>query len=440
MPEYGMQTDGSFRRKTIEPIRESLREDVQQSLGNNVDLSPGTPHGQILDLATIELANAWEVLQAVWNASTFRGAYGIQLNRLLSLVGVGRLQVQSATGEVRFTRDVARDEDVPIPSGTRVSTQETESTPSIPFITTEQATISAGETTATQVPIRGLKEFELATENDEIIGEATNVASDTIQRIDDPLSGVDSVTNPLPTGESGTRGDGTSYEFRHGRDRETDAELKRRHQNSLGLSGNATVPAIRANLRNADPTVQAAHVETNRSPNDNTGSGGLPEKSVRGTVAGGNADAIAQTLEESVAAGIETYGSASGTAVRDNGQTVTHYYEPASEVTVYVDASVTHDSTLPSDGTGALKDRIISYIGGELTSGREVRGTTLGVDVIHSLVRNALMSHPAVWDATVAIDTSASPTATSDIPISDTELAQAALSTITLTLSEQEIP
>lgn len=434
-----MQPDGTFRRKSIQAIRDDLRNDVEQILGTDVDLSPGSPHGQMLDLATLELASAWESMQAVHNAVSFEGAYGIQLDRLLALVGIGRLERRPATGEVMFSRNTALDEAAPIPSGTVVTTPPTESQPAVPFKTTEPVEIPPNATSVTGVPIRGLYAHETSPgQGDDVLGVETNVSADTITIIADPLSGVDNVTNLLPTGTSGTRDDGSEYTFRHGRDRETDEQFKRRYSDSLAISGKATLAALRANVRNADETVRSASIEENVTMTDETDAGGLPRKSFRITVRGGVDDNIAQEILNTRSAGIESYGTASGTAT-DGGQTYTEFFERAAEVPIYVDVTVKHDGTFPADGETQIKENIIAYIGGELSSGDFTSGTEIGEDVIHYLVETAA-GLPSVWDATAYIGTSTNPTGEADISIAPDEFAETSHGNITVTTSEENIP
>lgn len=434
---YGLQDDGSFRRKTVQSIREDLRTDVERILGDSVDLSPGSPHGQILDLATLELAAAWETMQAVYNAISFRGAYGIQLDRLLSLVGVDRLERRPATGEVTFSRETAASTPAVIQSGTLVTTPLTDDTPTIPFRTTERAEIPADQTAVSEVPIRGLFAFE--TTDETVNGSATNVAAQTIQVIADPVSGVSAVTNPLPTGDTGQRADGSEYDFQTGRDRESDAAYRRRYANSLGLSGKATPDAIRSNVLNADETVRSVAFEENTTMNDNTATGGLPRKSFRVTVRGGDPDNIAQAIATTRSAGIEAYGSVVGTATFDDGSQVDEYHDPASEIAVYVDVTVNHDATFPSDGIQQIKDRLIAYIGGTTSSGDYVSGTEVGTDVMHYLVENAC-GLDSVYNANAFIGTSVNPDQQADITIARNEFAETSIDNITVTPVEGEVP
>lgn len=421
---YGIQEDGEFERKFVGDIQSSLEKRAEAMFGENIDLSPGSPHQQLIDIASLELAHLWESLEGVYYASYFKDAYGVQIDRILSLAGVSRIPRRGATGEVKFTTNSPNDSDVTIPAGTRVSTDSTETTPSIPFRTTDSATLTAGDTEVTQVPIRALEPWE-ASVDAESLGTETNISSDSITNIDDPISGIDAVTNPYPTGGTGTRDDGSSYDFVTGRDRETDSELKNRYRDSLSLGGSATLGSIEAAVYNTEG-VDSSDIEENTSNTDNTDSGGLPPKSFRVTVLtnGANPDDIAQSILETRSAGIQSYGNFSGTATLEGGEEYSEYYDEADDTQIYIDASLDVTDTFPADGDEQVKENILHYIGGIKNDGTSVSGLSIGNDVLYDMVFSAAMNVQGVRRADVKIGTSSSPSGTSDISIANGNVAR----------------
>lgn len=436
--EFGIQDDGSFERKYLDDIQASLLERAQAEFGDDVDLAPGSPHRQLIDLATLELADLWQELEGTYYAAYFPDAVGIQIDRILALAGVSRLERRGATGEVTFTASSAPVDPISIPEGTRVATPETETKPSIPFRTTASATIPAGATNVTQVPIRALEPWETAVDRQHL-GNSTNVGANTITQILDPIAGVAEVTNPLPTGQSGTRADGSEYNFVAGRDRETDAELKARYENSLGLGGNATLMGIRAAVYNVEG-VTGADIEENTSMNDNTGTGGLPPKSFRVTTVGGADNDIAQAITETRSAGIQPYGSVTGTATLEDGSTYTAGFDRAVEIDIYVDVTVTVDSTFPDDGATRVENNLIRYIGGTTTGGANYTGTEIGEDVLYDMVFSASMNVEGVFGVDLTMGTTAAPTGTTDIVIDGQQVARTDPANINVTVTVSERP
>lgn len=425
--DFGIQDDGSFNRKTLDHIRDSLVTIAKSELGN-VDLDRGSPPRQLIDVAAIEIADLWESLEGVYYGNYFEDSVGIQIDRILSLAGVSRIPRRGATGEVTFTATSVPTDDISIEAGTVVTTNGTEQLPPIPFQTTAQSTIEAGAQRVQNVPIRALEPWE-ANISEEYLGENTNVAADTITNLRDDVAGV-SVTNPVATG---------SNDFVSGRDRETDPELRRRYRDSLALGGQASVQAIRAHVLN-EPDVTAASVEENVTTTDNTGSGGLPPKSFRVTVVGGGNQDIAHAITTTRAAGIESYGSVTATATLDDGSTYDESFDRATEKQIYVDVTVDTEDTFPSDGVEQIENNLIRYIGGQTSGGTNIRGTDIGEDVMFDLVFAASMEPDGVFGADITLGTASSPTGTSDIPISNMETARTSQSNITVTVNSGSIP
>lgn len=94
------------------------------------------------------------------------------------------LPATRASGSVTFTASPAPTYPITIPAGTRIATVATSATPEKVYQTTADATIGAGQTTAT-APIVALA-----------AGTAGNTGLDTVTALKTTLSGITSVTNP----------------------------------------------------------------------------------------------------------------------------------------------------------------------------------------------------------------------------------------------------
>lgn len=86
-----------------------------------------------------------------------------------------------ATVNEVFSRNVANGE-IPIPINTRVKTAS-----GLRFLTTAEGSIPAGQTSSGLIPCEA-----------EEVGEAYNVSAGSITVLEDSISGVDSISNPLP--------------------------------------------------------------------------------------------------------------------------------------------------------------------------------------------------------------------------------------------------
>lgn len=310
--------------------------------------------------------------------------------------------------------------DVQITAGTVVTTEETETTPAIPFETTGLVTLNAGETSVT-APVEALKPWQ--TDVDEKwLGEETNVASNTITQIDSPIAGVDSVTNPDPTGDP-------DLGFTVGRDRETDPEFKLRYQNSISESGGATLRAIESAVFAADQRIQSVDVAEVRD----SSSGDYGVK-VTVLAPGVPDDDIAQAIFESRAAGLESYGAESGQA-DDDGLTSTENFDRATENPITVDVAVTTSDTYPNDGNESIQDRIIRYIGGEDSSGVTFPGLGVAEDVILDQIKRRALEERGVIEATVQIAETGNALGSSNITVPDGEAATTSTTEVTVSVA-----
>lgn len=451
MVEYGVQQDGTFRRKHLDEIQQDLLQRAKENIPN-FDPAPGSPDRQRIDFVSIELVDQWEALEACFDAGYLDTAYGVQMDRLLSLAGVGRVPRRGAGGEVTFSLGDGNTatSDITIESGTVITTESTDNSPAIPFETTQPATIPSGSTHIDMVPIKAVEPFHTAASDldESDLGENTNVPANSITEFVEPQSGVE-VTNPQPTGQTGTRSNGSEYDFVSGRDRESDSELRNRYKESLALNAKASLEAIRSNVYNAggEDVVRAATIEENVSMTDNTGSGGLPPKSFRVLVLADDTatadDTIAQQIYETRSAGIQSYGSDSGTAERIGGETLIEDFGRATEITIYSDVDLKVTDEFPGNGEQQVRQNIVEYIGGTLSDGTRFFGQDIGEDVIYDQVFSAAMNVPGVIERGsngITVGTSDDPTGTSDIVVGEKEVGRVAESNIDVTTTTTTIP
>ena len=394
MATEGIQDDdGTFQRPDLQDIVDRKEELAAEHFGPDVDLSQGSPVKQIIDVTAVEHEYMWKLLEEVYYSAYFEHAYEDQLDKLLAIAAIRRRPRRGATGEVTFSTNVANENDVVIPEGTRVATEETEDRPSIPFKTEEPATLNAGTRTVTDVPIRACEPWETDL-GEEWLGSETNVASNTIVEFETPISNVDNVANPNPTGRA-SREDGFSYI--QGRDRETDAELRERFRAKYGESAHATLDGIAANLLDLNG-VKSVKMEENVTMEYQTGVGGLPPKSFRATVLGDVPnDDVAQAIFDKRPAGIQSYGNASGNAYSREEEPFGERWDWAEAEDIYIEADVTHTDDYPSDGNLQVENAIIRKIGGETVEGDEYTGLGMGSTVVYDTVHSEVMAIDGVW-------------------------------------------
>ena len=347
------------------------------------------------------LAEAQEDIGLVLSSVQIEHAEGAALDLLTALIGVRRHTAQHATGEVVFSRESPASIDYTIPRGTAIQTDSR--IEPIRFHTTTSARLEAGETEVA-VPVEA-----------EEGGVDGNMGANALVSMPRPPSGIEAVTNPEPT-EGGT-------------ERETDDELRDRAQQELGDGAKSTVAALVAGAKALDG-VGSVTIFTNDTNVDETGSGGLPDHSFELVIEGGDEDEIAQFILETKAAGDTSYAGAYGDPVHTearliNGQTFDISFSRPVPVPIYVD--VVMDVTDEYEGDDAVRDEIVRYIGGMLSSGHMSNGRLeVGQEVLVGEVKYAIRSIRGVYDINdLRLDTSSPPSDTSNIEVEASEIATA---------------
>ncbi len=264
----GLTADG-FERKTLEEILQEIVDDQRATMGAAVVTTPDSVLGQLNGIFAAKVAELWEVAEAIYSSQFVDSASGSALDRLGLLTGAYRLE---ATQSVAVVRCSGTDGTV-LPIGRVVSVDPTGER----FVSIEGGTISGG-----------FVDLRFASET---FGPVVANAG-TLTEIETPVSGWTAATNP--------------EDADIGRNIETDAEFRARRAELLEVSGDATLEAIRSDVR-VVPGVEQAIVYEN--PDDTTNGDGMPPHSIEVVVIGGEDDDIAAAIFASKAAGIDTHGT-----------------------------------------------------------------------------------------------------------------------------------
>ena len=225
-----------------------------------------------------------------------------------------------------------------------------------------------------------------------------NANSGTVTVIDTPVAGWSSVTNPIDAVP--------------GLDIETDAELRSRRNDTLQISGAATVDAIRAELLTITGVSTAIVFENNTFIVD---VGGRPPKSFEAVVVGGTNEDIAQKIWDTKAAGISSFGSVSEVVIDSQGFSQTVSFSRATSVPIWLELDLSTDVSFPIDGVTQTVNAILAY-GEQLLIGEDVI-------VIPDLIC-ALNEITGLLNVVVRVGIAPSPTLSSNIAIAIQEIAE----------------
>jgi len=390
-------TQFGFRRKTYADIIAEMESKAKNLLGVNIDLSSASPLALFLRVVAFGLSLLWAVAEKVYCSGFVDLAVGQSLDYAVKYAGISRRAATAARRMVRFTGDPG----VVIPAGFLIGTNDL----SIRFSTVQEVAIAeSGQVEVMAYAVEA--------------GAKSNVSTGQLNRVINPIAGIDAVTNI----DHERNVDGVN--------RETDRELRDRYYQSLSAGGASTIDSIRASVLNV-PGVRAAQVFHN--PTMETDTEERPPKSVEVIVLGGADEDVATAIHRTIAAGIQPYGSVEVTVKDAGGQDQLIRFSRAEAVPVYVSVQVTANATYPVDGDIQVVDAIIKYIGGIDTQGIVHSGLELGKDVIWTALIAAAQGVQGVEDVAVTVGLDPDPSGMANVAIGDRQVAQASPETVVVT-------
>lgn len=439
----GLSSTG-FVAKTLLEILADVEARQRAAFDPNVDVSAESPLGQINAIMADRLAELWEVAQALYSAFDPDKAEGAAQDTICAITGTVREPARASTVTLTCTGT----------NGTSLTAGRVASVTSTGarFATTEAATlttlmswaaltayvvgdrrtnssrsyvcITAGTSAASGGPTTTASDITDGSVHWQYLGEgaaAADVAAEsedtgpiagaagTIATIETPVGGWSSVTNLLDADP--------------GADVEGDAALRLRREDELVGSSRATADAIRARILAVDD-VESCHVFQNTTMT--TDADGVPAKAVEILVRGGDDDEILAAVWASAPAGIETYGSTSGTTPDAEGNDQTVAFSRPTERTIYVAIHVTaYAAEYPVDGDDQIKAAIVAF--GD--------AFPVGKDVTASAIAAQAFQVDGVLDVTACyIGTSASPVTSTTIVCTSRQLAVFDTSRVTVTV------
>jgi uncharacterized phage protein gp47/JayE len=405
--------DGRFVPADADEVLTVLMNNARTQFGNDLnDDEEAAIRLFYIPVANL-IADVQEDISLVLDASQLDFAEGKALDLLTTLIGVYRKPAKKASGTVTFSRESAAGVDYTIPKGTVVQTDAIEP---IKFETTETTTLTSGTTSIADVAVEAVE-----------TGPDGNLGTNALTVMPDPPAGIEEVTNAAQT-SGGNR-------------EENDDELRDRAKDELSNGMRGTAKGVRNELLKTE-NVQSVSLFINDS--DVTDGNGLKSHHFEAVVEGGADADIGQTIFDSKGAGDGTQGGVHGTLVSydaeiGNGQTHPVEFSRPTDTQIYVDMSISVTENYGGDED--IRDEIIQYIGGILSSGNNEDGELrVGDDVIYSQIQHAIMSVNGVYDVTsLTVGTSASPTGTSNISISNTELATGNATDGSITISTTQV-
>ena len=210
-----------FQKRGFRELYESMATDARQRTSVLTDFEEGSVVRSLFESFSYELALLYEQMDLVYQAGFVDTAAGANLDRVVAVLGIARNEPDFAAGEVAFERDAGSDDDIYIPVGTLVTTEEDPEAkpPKKAYVTTEEGWLRRGQTFV-EVKVQA-----------EERGPQMTSDSESVVVMPRPVPGIKAIYNRKP------------IRFR-GRERETDEELRNRSKKALLASGRASNVAI----------------------------------------------------------------------------------------------------------------------------------------------------------------------------------------------------
>lgn len=218
---------------------------------------------------------------------------------------------------------------------------------------------------------------------------------------------------------------------RNGEDAERDQQLRSRYFDALFEPGSSTLPSVEAAVLNVSNVRDVSIAENTTNSVD---AQGRPAHSFEATVRGGQDVDIADAILDEKPAGIQSHGGVTQQVTDDlNVQRDISFSRP-TVVNIDLQVTITATDEFSASGIKAVKDEIITYIGGVLSDNSTEVGLLLGEDVIHSEVLAQIMVPEGVLDASVTLRRGNNNFDSDNVSISSGELAETTIGSITVTV------
>jgi uncharacterized phage protein gp47/JayE len=387
MSEYGVTPEG-FVRKRLDVILQELNAEMKAIFGEELNLTPESPDGQVNGATSESYANLWELAELSYNARNPSAAVGAALSSLVQLNYITRLPATRTTADVTLGGTPG----AVIPAGSLMSASATDTK----YETTAEATLDGLGSAV--VKARGLE-----------FGEISCPAA-SIDTIDSPVVGWSTVTN-LAEGLIGT-------------EEETDVELRARRQRSTSTGAQAILDAMFAAINNIPGVTNLTILENDTNIVD---ANGLPPHSFEVIVVGGDDQAIADTIWAKKSTGSTPAGTSDIDIVDSQGITHTMRLTRPAQIDIYVKVTITTFADYPADGDDLIKQAIVDYANGDLIAGR---GFSVGDDVIYTRLYTPINSVPGHEIDELLIDTVFPPTLQDNIAIGIEEVSHFTIANI----------
>ncbi len=359
-----------FERKRLPEILADKNQAQKAALGQDLNLDPETPDGQISGLMALSDDQLWQIAEFAVDATNPDNATEATLSNLVKLNFIQRLDASATLLVFTMTGTPG----LSIAAGQRIG----EESGSLVAVTTASFTFAA--TGVAQVAGRLEETGPIDVETDSLIDIKT------------PQAGWFTATNASPSVR--------------GRNRETDSELRLRRARSVGTNSQNMIDSMRGKLANLDGV---SHTNVIQNQGDSLDANGLAGHSFEAIVAGGDTNSIAQVIWDTFPLGIGIQGLTSGVAIDAQLRLQTVPFTRPAQVPSYVKVTLKKRPGYPANGATTIKQNIKAYAEGSLVADR---GFFAGDSVIYTELYTPVNTVP--YQELVSVEIGRSPATVSE--------------------------
>lgn len=466
---FGLTSTG-FNIKRLSDIQESLNIRARNNVNAQLRTDALSTFGQVRDVFANELADVWEELENVYNSQNPEDADGVALDRTCALNGITRnpptssrvlvgiegdqdfvvlqrtfsiastINNEEFQNIVDFTIDYLNQTSYALRIDTAADNTDYTATIDGTDVTINSGTFATLATIATSltgaINASGLDVTALHLQGGDIT--LTGAYSFSIECTSNIKKYYFAYFDAVNTGEItaiyGTMTDiitplaeiAETYNFADGvpgSSLESDIGLRIRRDESLSISGSATINAIEARIKDEVDGVTDCKVYENDT--DITVDS-VPPHSYHIIVIGGIPSEIAQKILDTKSGGIGTYGNTTEQVLDNKGNQHTIKFSVPTDKNIYVIVNVTllgeSEGVFPVTGEADIANAIHAFI----------NSTGIGKDLIQQTLYAPVYSVPGIASVEILIGTAPAPTLTDNIVIAPYEIAKTSLPLITI--------
>lgn len=444
---FGLTSSG-FSKKQLTDIKSELEQLFRDSYGAGIKTTPDTQFGKLIGIFSEREETLWSLAEALYDAMYPNSASDVSLARIGEITGTNPNGSDKSTAVVYL----AGTDTTLVPAGKIIAVQDASdqfefvadvtlsgSNFSVAGITRSGSTVSVNAVghgrlvnswvfinDVVETDYNGLHQISVIVDVDnfeyEISETPATPATGTItadpatvgnvKAIDTgPIQALAETLNQIITTVPGWTRVDNALDATKGVNAETDPAFRIRRIAALLGSGSATVNAIRGSLLTLAGVIAASVFENVTDVIDGSG---RPPHSVHAIVSGGADQDILDDIFDKKSAGIETFGTTSGTVVDSQGNNHTVYFSRPTLVSIWIEMDLTVDADYPADGDAQVELLLIAF-GDALEIGEDV--------IVYPLLMASFASVPGITDVVIRIGTAASPTLDNNIIIAATDVA-----------------